>query len=418
MGARRYPYCLLLIILIRLITLIIFTGGCSAPAPTGPRLTLGAAIPSSGKHAKAGGFFKQGYELAVREQNDSGGVFIGGDQRLPVHLILYDDKSDAATTVSLVERLVTVDEVSALLSGYSTPLVQAQVVVPEKYGVPYLNAGGASKPIFKPDNRWIFGLLTPVEKLAETTVDWLASEQDKGRLPLPAKIALVWQNTDHGREYRAGVHGALLRHADRMELALDEGFEHLAKDHTALLIKVKTARADVFLSDAHEPDYVLQHRAYVEQGLSHKVVCYGARGPEKSARQALGEHVDHIVAAQWWSPALPYPQSRRFLESFRDTYGQEPTDYYPALAYEGARTLMAAVEAAGSVERDAIREALASLELRNRLIPGERVYFPVENRYQIDNPCLIVQNKPGGRVDIIYPPDAATGEAIVPRPSP
>ncbi len=77
---------------------------------------------------------------------------------------------------------------------------------------------------------------------------------------------------------------------------------------------------------------------------------------------------------------------------------------------------MAAMETAGSVERDAIREALASLELRDSLIPGERIYFPAENRYQIDNTCLIVQNKPGGRVDIIYPPNVATGEAIVPRP--
>jgi branched-chain amino acid transport system substrate-binding protein len=158
---------------------------CSEAPPDGPALVLGAAIPSSGKQAKAGGFFKQGYELAVKEANENGGVAIGKEgERLPVRLVLYDDKSDAATTVSLVERLITVDNVNALLSGYSTPLVQAQVVVPEKYGVPYLNAGGASKPIFKEDNRWIFGLLTPVEKLAETTMDWLAYEQEQGHLPI------------------------------------------------------------------------------------------------------------------------------------------------------------------------------------------------------------------------------------------
>ncbi len=389
--------------------------GCAAPVPTGPVLTLGAAIPLSGKHAKAGRFFKQGYELAIEEKNNQGGVLVGGE-RIPVKLVLYDDKSDAATAVSLVERLVAVDEVNALLSGYSTPLVQAQVVVPEKYGIPYLNAGGASQPIFKPNNRWIFGLLSPVEKLAETTMDWLALEQDAQRLPSPARIALVWQNTDHGREYRTGVQGALRRYRGRFDLALDEGFEHLAKDHTALLIKVKAAEADVFLSDAHEPDYVLQHRAYVEQGLNHKVVSYGARGPESSVRRALGDHVNYNISAQWWSPALPYPQSKLFLESFGNAYNQHPTEYYPALAYEGARTIMAAVETAGSVDRDPIREALASLELRDRLIPGERVYFPAENRYQIDNTCLIVQNKPGGGVDIIYPPGAATGEAIVPRP--
>ena len=406
-------------LLLRLSLGLVIAGvSCSSPAPSGPALILGAAIPSSGKHAKAGGLFKQGYELAVREKNESGGVSIRATgQRLPVRLVLYDDKSDAATTVSLVERLITVDGVHALLSGYSTPLVQAQVVVPQKYGVPYLNAGGASQPIFKADNRWIFGLLTPVEKLAETTIDWLAHEQEQGRLPHPTKIALVWQNTDHGREYRAGVQSSLARHRDQFELVLDESFEHLAKDHTALLIKVKVAGADVFLSDAHEPDYVLQHRAYVEQGLQHKVLSYGARGPEASARQALGDHVDYVVSAQWWSPDLPYPQSQEFLRKFRESYGQEPTEYYPALAYEAVRTLVAAVEEAGSLDREAIRESLASIDLRERLIPGQRIHFSAENRFQINNPCLIVQNKPGGQVDIIYPPDAATGEAVVPRPA-
>ena len=398
------------------LAVVLGASSCSPAPPSGPAFVIGAAIPSSGKQAKAGGFFKQGYELAVQEANENGGVEIEGE-RLPVRLILYDDKSDAATSVSLVERLITVDDVSALLSGYSTPLVQAQVVVPEKYGVPYLNAGGASKPIFKPDNRWIFGLLTPVEKLAETTMDWLAHEQEQGHLPRPTKIALAWQNTDHGREYRAGVQESLQKYPGQFELTLDEPFEHLAKDHTALLIKVKVAAADVFLSDAHEPDYVLQQRAYVEQGLHHAVLSYGARGPEASVRQALGEYVDYIVSAQWWSPALPYPASRAFLKKFTETYGQAPTEYYPALAYEAVRTLVAAVENAGSLGREAIRDSLASIDLGGRLIPGQRIRFLAENRFQIDNPCLIIQNKPGGQADIIYPVEAATGEAVVPRPA-
>ena len=78
---------------------------------------------------------------------------------------------------------------------------------------------------------------------------------------------------------------------------------------------------------------------------------------------------------------------------------------------------MAAIEAAGSLERDAIRQALASLELTGSLLPGERIDFPAATHFQIDNPCLLVQNKPGGEIEIIYPPDAATGEAVVPRPA-
>ena len=40
-------------------------------------------------------------------------------------------------------------------------------------------------------------------------------------------------------------------------------------------------------------------------------------------------------------------------------------------------------------------------------------YLP---NYIAGAPSVIVQNMPGDKVDIVYPPDAATGEAIAPKP--
>lgn len=36
---------------------------------------------------------------------------------------------------------------------------------------------------------------------------FLKSEVDAGHLPKPSKIALVWENTDHGKDYEKGVQG-------------------------------------------------------------------------------------------------------------------------------------------------------------------------------------------------------------------
>ncbi len=48
------------------------------------------------------------------------------------------------------------------------------------------------------------------------------------------------------------------------------------------------------------------------------------------------------------------------------------------------------------------------------LLPGQVVKFGKSG--QVVTPFVIVQNKPGGKVDIVYPKDAATtGEAIVPK---
>ena len=378
----------------------------------GDAIRIGAALPLSGKHANVGGFFRDGYQLAVEEANAAGGVEIDGVRR-PIELRVYDDKSDASISPSLLERLIAVDGAVALLSGYSTPLVQAQVIVPMRRGIPFMNAGGASKSIFREGNQWVFGALSPVESLASTTLEWLMWEQDRERLPRPLRVAMVWQNTDHGREYRTGVHDVIERQADRFELVLDESFEHLSSDHTSLIVKVRSVEADVFLSDAHEPDFLLQHRAYVEQGLGHIAVSYGARGPERSVREGLGEAVSHLVSAQWWTRALPYERSRRFVERYEAQFGGPVTEYYPAVAYEAARALIIAIGNAGATEAEAIRDALRNLELDDSLLPGGRLYFPEESRLQIENRCVIVQNQPEGGVRIVFPPDAAEGPAYL-----
>lgn len=203
---------------------------------------------------------------------------------------------------------------------------------------------------------------------------------------------------------------------DRFTLVMNEPFELNGRDFTPLMLKLKAANADVFLSDTHYPDFVLQHRTYTQMGLHHAVVSYGPRGAEDTARETLGAAVDHLVSGQWWTPELPYPQSRSFVAAYREKFG-EPGGYYPGLAYETVKTMAAAIEAAGSLEREAVRDALARMDRGGAIVPGGRVYFPKETGFQIDNPSVLVQNMPDGSLRIIYPPDATTGEAVVPMPA-
>src|SRR5205085_2208601 len=82
-------------------------------------------------------------------------------------------------------------------------------------------------------------------------------------------------------------------------------FELNGKDFSALLGKVKAANVDLFLADAHLPDYITMQRQYVTSGMCHKVLSYGARGSEKQAAEALGKkNVEYVLSAVWWSPLL------------------------------------------------------------------------------------------------------------------
>jgi len=388
--------------------------GASAAPPAPKEIVIGAALPLTGTFAREGGYFKDGYEMAVKEINERGGIFVKEyGKRIPVRLILYDDKSDATTSVSLYEKLVTEDKVHALLGGYSTPLIQAHTVVPEKYKVPYVNGGGASTAIYARGYKWIFGLLASIEKLAITLMNWIASQQDAGKLGKPLRIAIAWENTSHGKDFQKGILDKARASPDRFVIVFDEPFEIGSKDFTPLLQKVKAANADAWLVDARIADAILMQRQLTELGLYFQVISYGPRGTEKAIRDALGPAADYIVSVNWWHRDLPYPQARAFVRKYEETY-KKPAEWFPALAYETARVLFKAIEQAGSLNKAKIRDALAKMDMRGSIVVGQRVWFGPNG--QIDNDYVIMQNLPGRGPVLVYPKYVALGEAVVPIP--
>jgi branched-chain amino acid transport system substrate-binding protein len=379
-------------------------------------IRIGATLPLTGSEARIGGFFKEGYDLAVEQVNQDGGLQVGG-KKLPVRLTLLDDTSTQATAVSLADRLVNSDKVDFLLGTYASHLVEAQSTVAEQNKIPYVNGGGGATDIYKRNYKWNFGLLAPVELLGGTLMKWVDEQQQAGKLPRPAKIALVWENTAHGKDFRKGVQEAAQQSNGGYQIVVDESFELNGKDFGALLGKVKASGADLFLADAHLPDYITMQRQYVAAGLCHKAQSYGARGSEKGAVDALGrENVLYVLSAVWWSPQLAQknPQAKAFVDAFRAKYGREP-EWFQALGYEAARALFAAIQQAGKVDREAVRAKLAAMNAES-LLPGGKLSFPSDQGQQAHYPFVVQQNLPDGSSPIIYPHDQATGEGAAPNP--
>ena len=377
-------------------------------------IVLGAALPITGGQSREGGFFKRAYELAVKEINDAGGVMVKDQgKKLPIKLIIYDDKSDNTTSVQLYEKLVTEDKVNALLGGYGTPLITAHTIVAEKYRVPYVNGGGATGAIYERKMKYIFGLLSSIEKLSVTMMDWIAGQQDAGNLKKPVKIALMGENSSHGKEFRQGVQARSKAQPDRFQVVMDEPFELNLKDADPLLQKVKASNADIYLADARLSDYTTIHRRYTELGLYHQVVSYGPRGSEKAARDALGTASDYIISCNWWHKDLPIEAAKVFADKWQKAFN-EPAEWFPALAYETTRVMAKAIEDAGSLDKEKLRNALVKMDMKSSLAVGERIKFKPNG--QIDNDYVMMQNMPGGKVSLIYPKDIATAKAIVPIP--
>ncbi len=391
-----------------------------SPAPRAAeksRILIGATLPLTGSEARIGGYFKEGYELAFDQVNKKGGLEVGG-KKLPVELKLLDDTSTQATAVSLADRLVNNDKVDFLLGTYATHLVEAQSTVAEQNRVPYVNGGGAATQIYRRGFKYLFGALAPVELLGTTLMEWIDAQQKAGKLPRPATIALLWENTSHGKDFRKGVSDFAAKSGGGYRIAVDESFALDGKDFSALLGKVKAAKVDLFLADAHLPDYITMHRQYVAAGMCHKVVSYGARGSEKGAVEALGrENVNYVLSGVWWSPLLggrPGP-ARDFVEVFKARYGGRTPEWFQALGYESAQALFTAIQQASRVDREAVRAKLAALKMPS-LLPGGTLEFPAASGQQAQNAFVVQQNQPDGSAPIVYPPQLATGTGVAANP--
>ncbi|HYY89609.1 MAG TPA: amino acid ABC transporter substrate-binding protein [Chloroflexota bacterium] len=413
--------------------LVLVLAACSPASPTGPappsgataapagggaatsatEFKVGSVLPLTGSFNASGQYFKQGYELATEEVNSAGGLDVGG-KKLQVNLKILDDGSDVTKSRSLVEQLATQDKVNAFLGGYDTVLVQAQQGVPDQYKIPMVEGGGAASAIFTRGNKYLFGTLATIDDLGANTMDFLKYWVDQGKLPKPLKIALAWENTDHGKDYQAAVDKAAKDNPTYFQVVLDQSFDLNGSDFTPLLTQIRAANADAFLSDAHLPDYITMHRQYTQLGLKHKFVSYGARGPDQKGREALGPAADNLVAGLWWTPALTSAESRKFTETWKARYNVTP-DWFQALAYDTARVLYAGVKKANSIDGDKVRDALAGLEFTGALVPGGKISFEASGKPK--TVYVMVQNLPNNEVQLVWPQTVEGYKpAIIPFP--
>ena len=378
-------------------------------------IRIGVVMPITGREAKPGQYQREGIELAIKQINDGGGIFVKSrGKKLPIKEIFYDDGSDQSRSAGMAERAMSSDGVVAVIGGYSTALGEAESVMPDRYQTPLVTPGAGATAVFSRGYEYIFGTLSPIDLLGYTTAQYLGNLVDKGKLTKGLKVALALENTDHGIDYGHGIENWNKEHPGYFNVVFSEKFDLGATDFSGLLQKVKNSHADIFLADTHLQDYITMHRQYVQSGMVHQMISYGARGPESDARKALGDATNYIFAGIWWSGKLPYPQVKKFIAGYQAFTGHPPDSWYPATAYDATRALAVAIERAGKLDKTAIRDQLRTVVLRDSLLPGQVLRFGKNG--QVDIPFVIVQNKPGGKVEIVFPKDAATGQAIAPTP--
>src|SRR5260370_30045131 len=149
-------------------------------AQGGDTITIGVVLPITGKEGKPGQYQKEGIDLAIKQINDAGGVFVKDKgKKLPVKTVFYDDGSDSAKSASPTDRAMSSDNVTAVLGGSSTALGEPESVMPDRYHTPWITPGAGATSIFSHGYQYVFVTLSPITLLASTSADFLGSLVDQ-----------------------------------------------------------------------------------------------------------------------------------------------------------------------------------------------------------------------------------------------
>src|SRR5256712_13974262 len=141
----------------------------TGPAAAAETIKSGAVVPLTGRYGGGGAQVRAGYEIGVEPVNAAGGVDVGG-KKLPRGLVLLDDESDAAKTVSRLETLAA-QGVVAYLGGFGSDLHAAAASVAEKNRTPYLGVAFALHKIHQQGFRYLFSPFWKSPDIRQGTAD-------------------------------------------------------------------------------------------------------------------------------------------------------------------------------------------------------------------------------------------------------
>lgn len=380
--------------------------------PVKDKIVVGMSRPLSGWNATIGdAAFRPIYETWVPMVNADGGVYVEEyGKKLPIEMIVYDDKSDVGTMTRLTEKLILEDKVDFLWPASSTAFIFAQAPIANKYGYLLITAEGGATQIkdMLPSLPHVFVTLS--------FSDWY-------QLPVLAEILAAKGAKTAYISYIADLHGIEYSGVAGIEFPKQGidivGLKSLPpdiKDLSPVLKDAQTSGADIFCCFAYPDQNMPACGTSMELGYNPKAWVGGPGVNFGFYHTAFGPAVEGLLGftafARGSSPKLDEMADKLYEgkpEDVQDWWGHP---YY----WAGLDIWKAAIEKAGTLDQEKIREVIASASAEN---PLETVLGPT----WFDNGLLAKECHPGeigqwinGVFEVVGPTDKATAELVYPKP--
>ena len=386
--------------------------GSAAAAMDCETITLGAAISLTGKYATNGVNTKDGYEFAIQKIKDNGGINVG-DKCYNFEVIYYDDESKGDRGATLAERLINQDGVQYMLGPYSSGLTTAIAPVTEKYGIPMVEAEGASRSLFNKGYKYLFAVLSTSEQYLASAITLAAEKADD---PTKVKVAIAVENDPFSLDVRAGI----IEDTERlgMQVVLDEKLPRDLSDMTAILTKVKLLKPDVLVVSGHSKGAATAVRQIAEQGVSVPMIAM-THCESADVVGNFGEAAENILCSTQWDETLTYEDplfgsAANYNEEIKaafSAYADRSVPYQVAQASAAVYVFADAFQRAGSLDKDDVREAIAQTDLMT--FYGGVKFSEAGNN--IAKPMVLRQIQ-NGEYKVVAPSAFAAADLIWPRP--
>jgi branched-chain amino acid transport system substrate-binding protein len=208
-------------------------------------IKIGNIMPYSGP-ASAYGIIGKTEAAYFRKINAAGGV-----NGRKIDFVSYDDAYSPPKAVEQARKLVESDEVLLIFNSLGTPSNSAIQKYMNAKKVPQLFvATGATKWNDPQNFPWTMGWQPSYQAESRIYAKWLLKEKPE------AKIAVLYQNDDYGKDYLKGLKDGLGSKAATMIIA-EESYETTEPTIDNHIVKLKSSGADVFM-DIATPKFAAQ----------------------------------------------------------------------------------------------------------------------------------------------------------------
>src|SRR5262245_45440357 len=276
--------------------------------------------------------------------------------------------------------------------------------------MPMIEANGAAESIFSQGYKYTFGVLSPAQNYLRGVVD-LALAQD----PKPASVAVLSADDPFSVE----VADAVKNYAEQkgLQVVYYQKYPNASTDLRAPLTETKAKNPDLFLNSGHLQESVALMQQAKELGFNPKGMGFSVGPSIPDFESTLKGDSNAVMGGTQWTPALKYQGDDLFKTPeaynnlYKQTYNHEPA-YQSAESSAAGVAYVKALEKAGSLDADKVRDAIAKLDFMS--FYGQ-IKFD-ERGINVTKPMAVEQWQGSKRVTV-WPADVAEGKAVWPFPS-